>query len=241
MRISVIAISLLGLLLSGAGYAQTAAPVKTLKTIKPETVAKAAKPVCEGRWSVVCGKGTVANIDTNGSARLKGTTVKGAVNVNGHFNAFGTSMKSANIKGTSSFGESKIAQDLKVDGTTSLYKTTVGGDLTVNGGSTITYSKVSGQTELNGTFAADHSEFDGLIVVNTPTVTLVATKAKGIKVGKAFSYVPFYRPKVHIDNGSVVTGNISFEGGKNGIVYVDSTSRFTGKVFSGQVFIERKK
>lgn len=199
----------------------------------------AGSAVCSGKWSVTCGKGTVKTIDTNGSARLTGTTVTAGTDVNGHFHALSSQLQNVEVKGAADIEKTAVSGNVTVDGNASLYKANIAGNLTVNGNSTINNSTIGGKTKLNGTFAASHSHFKGPITVNTPTINFESTTATDITVGKAFSMVPFYHPKVYLEHDSVVTGNITFTGGKKGIVYVNKGSKFTGKVISGVAYQEK--
>lgn len=196
-------------------------------------------PVCSGKWVMRCGAGSIPSLDSKISASVEGTTVSGLTEVQGHFKALNAKLGSVLVHGAASLAKSTVQHNLTVDGVLTLYQVHVAGDLSVNGSTTVSHSQIKGSSHFNGTFNADNAQFAGPLFADTATITFEHTRASDITVGKGFSMIPFYRPKIHIDNHSTVTGNITFTGGKNGIVYVSANSHFTGKVISGVAFFEK--
>lgn len=131
--------------------------------------------------------------------------------------------------------DTTIAGDVKVAGP--LQATNISaGTMHIAGSATLSGSKVTGTAEVTGSLYAEKVAFGSDVNVSANDVTLHATTIKGSMIISSQATKPYLK----MECGSVVAGNVTFDG-MEGVIQVTDDSIVQGKVINGTMEFIRKK
>jgi hypothetical protein len=223
------------------------------------------RSVCTGsQWAIDCNKGSLADLQSSGSAHLTGTRVLGDTNISGHLTTDSATLNSLNTSGKTELTNTTILGDAQISGAL-MAKGSAFNTVNVSGGTQLFTSKVQGALQVSGKLQATKTQFNDAVDVSGSMVCTHCTFAKlvtvsgGLKathsvfkgdVSISGSKVYFSSSELNnivieknndlqpqqiiLDNHSMVHGDISFVSG-NGSVILTGTSKIEGKVIGAKV------